>query len=241
MRTTRFRGFRLSYENQEATESMIREIDEFPSFFTPSGDRPLIIDCGANIGVSVLEWKTRWPQSQIICFEPDPFAFELLQANVDDNDIPGIRCVNAAVSDFDGETTLFGDIGHGSDARGNSIDAAWGDRDGSDCVTVPCTRLSAYITDQPVSFLKMDVEGAEERVLKELGSKLGSVEAAYVEVHQTEESEAHNSLSRIEQSLVESGFSIESLSRYDEHALPPQFHDWQQSVGATQTQLLCWR
>ena len=105
---------------------MIRASDEFPSFFEPRDSEPLIIDCGANIGVSVLEWKTRWPMSRIICFEPDPDAFRLLTLNMERNDIPGVQCIHAAVADFDGETLLFGDMGPGADARGNSIQASWG-------------------------------------------------------------------------------------------------------------------
>ena len=93
MKKIKFRGFDLFHNNADAAESMIRQIDDFPSFFTPIGERPLIIDCGANIGVSVLEWKTRWPHAEIICFEPDPFASKILQMNVDKNDIPGIQCV----------------------------------------------------------------------------------------------------------------------------------------------------
>ena len=81
---------------------MIRASDEFPSFFEPRQSEPLIIDCGANIGVSVLEWKTRWPMSRIICFEPDPDAFRLLSLNMERNDIPGVQCIHAAVADFDG-------------------------------------------------------------------------------------------------------------------------------------------
>lgn len=241
MHRTRFRSYHLHYENKQATDSMIRQIDDFPSFFTPTGDQPLILDCGANIGVTALEWKTRWPQSRVICFEPDPFAFALLEKNIEDNDIPQIRCVNAAVADHDGEETLYGQIGRGLDARGNSIDAAWGDREGGESTTVRSVRLSRYFSDQPVSFLKLDIEGAEERVLRDLGPDLERVESAYIEVHQTECSLESNSLSRIEGLLEESGFQIESLSRYDPHALPPQFRRWQQQVGATQTQLLCWR
>lgn len=241
MQRMKFRGFKLFHDNREATESMVRQIDEFPSFFTPSGDQPLIIDCGANIGVSVLEWKTRWPQSRVLCFEPDPFAFAMLDRNMNENDVPGVQCVNAALSDCDGTATLYGNVSANGDARGNSIDAAWGDRDGSVQVSVACTKLSPYIADREVSFLKLDIEGAEERVLKEVAEHLGNVQAIYVEVHETDDSAASNSASRIAQLLSDAGFQIDSESRYEQHSLPPHLDAWRQSVNARQTQLMCWR
>ncbi|WP_419189814.1 FkbM family methyltransferase [Stieleria marina] len=237
----KFRGFDLFHNNQEAAESMVRQIDEFPSFFTPAGDRPLIVDCGANIGVSVLEWKTRWPQAEIICFEPDPFAFEILQANVDENDIAGIECINAAVSNCDDTVDFFGDLSPTADARGNSLEAAWADREGSSQTSVRCTKLSPYLTDRDVSFLKLDIEGAEQRVIEEIAGCLDRVQALYVEVHETDESLAVNSLASIEKTLLAAGFTIEKEPRYSEHALPESLDEWREEANAVLTQLLCWR
>ena len=197
VRKTRFRGFQLFFENEEATASMLRAIDDFPSFFSPSGTSPLIIDCGANIGVSVLEWKYRWPMARVICFEPDPFAFELLRTNVDRNDLPGVECIEAALADFDGSATLYGDLGRGADARGNSLRPSWGNRANSEMTEVRCTRLAPYLAREPVAFLKIDIEGAEELVLRDSSAALQSVEAAYVEVHETDEMLETNSLGRI--------------------------------------------
>lgn len=237
----KFRGFDLFHNNQDAAESMVRQIDEFPSFFTPQGDRPLIIDCGANIGVSVLEWKTRWPQAEIICFEADPFASEILQMNVDKNCIAGIECIHAAVSDCDGIVEFYGDISPTADARGNSLDANWADRAGSSQTQVECTRLSPYLAGRDVSFLKLDIEGAEQRVLTEIADCLDRVAALYVEVHETDDSNDINSLVAIERILSTAGFKIEKEERYSEHAFPESLDQWQQETNAVLTQLLCWR
>ncbi len=241
MQKMKFRGYQLHYVHREAAESMVRQIDEFPSFFTPTRDRPRIIDCGANIGVSVLEWKTRWPGAQILCFEPDPGAFAILQKNIEANDIPGVRCVSAAISDHDQMAPFFGDLSPGGDARGNSLDPAWGERSGSTQTTVACQRLSTHLACQDVDFLKLDIEGAEQRVLLEVADQLHRVQALYVEVHETDASLDANSSAAIEQLLSDAGFTIEAESRYDPHALPAHLSDWQQSVGARQTQLLAWR
>jgi FkbM family methyltransferase len=241
IRKTRFRGFQLFFEHEEATDSMLRAIDDFPSFFTPTGASPLIIDCGANIGVSVLEWKYRWPMARVICFEPDPFAFELLQINVARNDLPGVECIEAALADFDGRAALHGDLGHGADARGNSLRPSWGRREDSEMIEVRCTRLAPYLAREPVAFLKIDIEGAEEVVLRDSSAALRSVDAAYVEVHETDELLDTNSLRDVERILRDAEFRIEIESRFGPHALPARLQRWQRRVGARQTQLLCWR
>ena len=220
---------------------MIRAIEEFPSFFQPRDAEPLIIDCGSNIGVSALEWKTRWPMSRVICFEPDPDAFRLLSLNIEYNDIPGIRCIHAALTDFDGTTNLYGDMGHGADARGNSIRPEWGQREGSSVVAVPCRKLSRHLRGQNVSFLKLDIEGAEENVLRESFTHLASVDALYVEVHETTDLVSENSSDRIEELLKQSRFHLERETRFSAHSLPPEMNAWQKSVNAKQTHFLAWR
>lgn len=243
----KFRGYKLFYQNKDAAESMIRQIDDFPSFFTPQLERPLIIDCGANIGVSVLEWKRRWPGCEILCFEPNPHTFKILQKNIDVNDVPGVRCIQAALANHDGHTALYGDLSKQGDARGNSIDSAWGHRGEFETATqaeevkVICKRLSPYLQGRNVSFLKLDIEGAEQQVLTEIAAELNSVEAIYVEIHETRDSHSRNSAAAIEQQLTCAGFTIEAESRYDQHALPPHLDDWRKRVGASQTQLMAWR
>lgn len=46
-----------------------------------SGATPLIIDAGANIGASALWFSIAFPRSRVLCFEPDPSNFKLLEMN----------------------------------------------------------------------------------------------------------------------------------------------------------------
>jgi hypothetical protein len=51
--------------------------DEYNIRFT---QKPLIIiDGGANIGLFAIKMKNDFPESQIICVEPDPDNFQMLQ------------------------------------------------------------------------------------------------------------------------------------------------------------------
>jgi len=160
---------------------------------------------------------------------------------MDVNDVPGVQCVNAAVLDRDDTVIFYGDISSTADARGNSVEASWADRAGCSQTNVRCTRLSSYITDREVSFLKLDIEGAEYRVLNEIVDSLDQIQAIYVEVHETNQSSVNNSADAIEQMLTTAGFTVESEPRYSEHALPQHLDSWRQQSGAVLTQLLCTR
>ncbi len=65
--------------------------------FKTEEKRPLILDLGANIGMSVMFFKMIWPESRIIAFEPDPRAFEVLQHNVKTNAWKNVELHNLAV------------------------------------------------------------------------------------------------------------------------------------------------
>lgn len=241
MQRIKFRGYWLHHNNAAVAESMVRQIDDFPSFFTPSVDRPLIIDCGSNIGVSVLEWKFRWPTCQVICFEPDPNAFKVLHHNIEKNDAPSVRCVNAAVLDHEDGAVFFGDLSARGDARGNSTDPDWANRDGAQSTRVKSTRLGRHIAGRDVSFLKLDIEGSEQCVLMDIVDDLPRIEAIYVEVHETDASIDRNSAAAIQALLQQAGFTVEWEERFGDRSLPRHLDQWQAESGARQVQLLCWR
>src|SRR5215203_998957 len=46
--------------------------------FETQSDSPVIIDCGANIGLSVIYFKRLFPAARIIAFEADPSVFDVL-------------------------------------------------------------------------------------------------------------------------------------------------------------------
>ena len=71
-------------------------------FFQSDSKSPLIIDCGANIGMSVLYFKQLHPTSKVICFEPDTHLFELLKKNISTFEYRNIEFINSAVWKKDG-------------------------------------------------------------------------------------------------------------------------------------------
>jgi FkbM family methyltransferase len=118
------------------------------------------IDIGANVGAySLFVGRLCAGQGRIVAVEPDPVVFERLRYNVETNGLSIIAPVQTAVSDVSGEVELFLD-GHN---RGqNSLVG-----EGGTAVRVASMTLrdllDAYKIDRP-DCLKIDIEGAEERV-----------------------------------------------------------------------------
>jgi len=54
-----------------------------------------IVDAGANIGLFAILMKNRFPNTNIICVEPDPENFKILESNT--SRYSGIKCVNGGI------------------------------------------------------------------------------------------------------------------------------------------------
>jgi len=62
-----------------------------------AGEVPLVIDCGANIGLSALYFASHLPKAKIVVIEPTPDNVELARKNTGEN--PLIEIIQAAVHD----------------------------------------------------------------------------------------------------------------------------------------------
>lgn len=131
------------------------------------GEHEYYVDCGAYDGDSVLDFigYTQGKYDQIVAFEPDAANFAAMERNL--AGMPNIELIKAATGQIAGEV-LFSEGGQ----MGSAIDLDAGTR------KVRMVRLDDYFK-VPVTFVKMDIEGAEldtlkgmERILKECRPKL---------------------------------------------------------------------
>ncbi len=158
---------------------------------------PFIIDCGAHIGLSVIYLKQQHPGARILAFEPDKTNFSLLQKNISSFGLTNIDLRNEAV--WKENTTLrFAQEGSMSSKIETNGDAA------SNNSQVTATRLLDVMT-RKVDFLKLDIEGAEYEVLKDISSKLGLIENMFIEYHGL--FSQNKELNEILQMVTGSGFS----------------------------------
>lgn len=141
--------------------------------FQANTERPYILDCGANIGLSVIYFKQLYPGSTIVAFEADKSISEILRRNVRNFGYDDVEFVNRAVWNSETELNFTSD---GSDGGRLSTP-----NDEPNQV-VKTIRLRNYL-DHKIDFLKLDIEGAESAVLEDCADRLSNVETLFVEYH----------------------------------------------------------
>jgi len=170
-------------------------------FSTPNA-APVVIDCGANIGMALLYFKTLYPDAQILAFEPDVLTFEVLAKNVHDNGIQNVSLMNCAVAASAGEQSFYYDPAQ----PGAFVMSLRQERIKAATQLVHCTVLSEYVTGV-VDLLKIDVEGVEGPVLDDLhrSGKLAQIDQLIAEYHH-HISHAEDNFSQFLHVLEDNGF-----------------------------------
>jgi len=174
-------GFKVSYWGANELRYLFRELFENGSYlFHTDVKQPLILDCGSNIGMSVLFFKKIYPHARIIAFEPDPATFATLTTNVAQNSLKDVTLHQCALTSVEGIIDFY----RSNKVVGSLMMSVNKERSDGEKIVVPARRLSSFIEEQ-VNLLKMDIEGAEESVLTELAAsgKLHMIDQIHLEYH----------------------------------------------------------
>lgn len=174
-------GFRMRYLEAEWMRYLYREVfAEREYWFTTDATRPVILDCGSNIGMAILFFKALYPDAEITAFEPAPWACSAIEETVRANGLSDVTLHNAALAEAEGTLELFHDPRH----PGSAVMSVYRERMPGEPVRVRAVRLSGYVT-KPVDFLKLDVEGSELPVLRDLASSgaIGQIRQMVIEFH----------------------------------------------------------
>jgi len=132
-------------------EIFIRRQYEFQS----ERAHPIIIDCGGNVGVSAIWFKLKFPNCQLTVYEADPDLAEILRENIKRAGYEDVVIRHEAVW-IANEIVAFSKTGDDSGkivAEGETY--------------YPAIDLSEHMPNC-VDLLKLDIEGAEYKVLKRL-------------------------------------------------------------------------
>lgn len=148
-------------------------VDEIYRFQTDAHS-PVILDGGANIGVSTLFFIQNYPTAQIRAYEADPTIFQYLKVNLSKFEGKNVELFGKAVWVENGFISFAAE---GSDAGyiAENVPSA---------LKVPTFRLKEEIEKlEQVDMLKLDIEGAETKVLTDCGDSLSKVKNIFVEFH----------------------------------------------------------
>ena len=221
-RLARIAGYPVRYCTEKSLKFLFDEIFVRQDYlFSAETARPFILDCGSNIGMSVLYFKLLYPQSEITAFEPDREAFACLEWNVRENGFAGVTVHRLALSNREGELDFYYDPADPGSLR---MSAVWERMPGQKQV-VPCTRLSKFI-DRDVDLLKLDVEGVEKEILEDLqqAGKLGLVRQMVLEYHHHIHQD-RDVFSGILGILEGAGFGYQLESAFSRPLRPHEFQD----------------
>lgn len=136
-------------------------------------ERPFIIDCGANIGMSVIYMKQHFPQAEIIAFEPDETNFDLRKKNVASFGYSNVLLQKEAVWNENTMLMFSNESSMGSKIETDST---------ANTIAVKAIRLKDILIRE-VDFLKIDIEGAEFAVLTDIANELHLVKNMFLEYH----------------------------------------------------------
>jgi FkbM family methyltransferase len=163
--TVDFFDFKVTGMNAKSLLYLFEEIFLSRDYdFKTDNPAPLIIDCGANIGVSILYFKMIYPEAVIYGFEPNLVAYRLLQKNIAQNGLTGVTVQNACLSNVR-EKVKFYFSEHEYSSLTSSIHHG---RGGDKSYEVEAIKLSDFMEGKTVDLVKMDVEGAEYEILNDL-------------------------------------------------------------------------
>lgn len=172
---TTIHGLRLNMPDAASFLSAYKEIFVERIYDFPfDGDEPVILDLGANIGLSVLFFKKLYPKAKIIAFEADPKIFSYLRENIHGNGFTDVELVNKAA--WNRETKLLF-CSEGADG-GRAASA-----DDGNLIEVDAVDMAQYLEGEKIDFLKMDIEGAEEFVLPACKKILPNIGRIFMEYH----------------------------------------------------------
>jgi FkbM family methyltransferase len=141
----------------------------------------VIVDAGANIGLSSVFYADEFPEARIIAIEPEASNYEMLLKNI--APYPGITPVHAALWKGNGVLNLC-DTGAGNTTFqvSDAGDPGWTCGAGR----VPAMTLKKIMTDYDldrIDLLKIDVEGAEKEIFEHSSGWIDRVGLIAVELH----------------------------------------------------------
>lgn len=183
---SKIQNYQVGYTNREEFKLLKEEIfDKGIYDIKLNKTNPVIFDLGAHIGLSILFFKSKYPDSQIVAFEPNPNIFPILEENILYNKIENVELHNTALGNNDGIKDFYIDCtGNDCFSTASFTPQAWNGKQITTTIKVKTEKLSKYINTN-IDILKIDTEGSELEIIKEVekAGKLSLIKNVIIEFH----------------------------------------------------------
>ena len=213
MQSSKVGKFNIWYENSDEFYELKKEIFSENCYYIdqPEGvaglekEDPLIVDLGAHIGLTVLYFKMLFPKARVMAYEPVPDNFRLLQKNVTENQLENVQLVQAVVAPKAGILRIQEPIGEGAWKSGAGIiPKGWKGIQENREIKVEAVGIQEIIR-QKIDIMKMDIEGMEYEVIRNMGPNIRNIKNMLIEVHPRKD----HRIEEIEKILTQNGFRLE--------------------------------
>ena len=140
--------------------------------FSTQNPEPIIVDCGSNIGLSALYYKSIYPNAVVHCIEADPHIASICERNISMNKLNNVLLhKKAAWIHSDG--VVFSSDG----ADGGNVNEQGNNK-------IESLDLKEFLKTFPkIDFLKIDIEGAEKIVVPHCGDVFKNTDNVFLEYH----------------------------------------------------------
>jgi FkbM family methyltransferase len=171
--------------------------------------QPVIVDVGANVGVSVLYFCRTFADPQVHAFEPDPVIFSKLKQNVGRYAADKRVLLRNQAAYVENKMLRFESEGADGGHVASSTESPGVDVQGID--------LLEYLSGlDHVDLLKIDIEGAEAIVVPHCAPALSRVDRVFIEYHSSPGREQR--LPQILALLQEAGFRLHLQSAVEQQS-----------------------
>jgi FkbM family methyltransferase len=171
--------FHQIFSNQDYNLARLQRhqhLEEYLSRIAPA--KPLILDCGANIGASAVWFATNYPQAKIVAIEPDPANMTLLRLNCQGLDVEplegAISCRRETLSVID---PGLGEWGYRTEKNPPFAARAMTTK------AYPVSHVLEVYKEHVPFIVKIDIEGGEDRLFQGDTSWIDAFPLLIIELH----------------------------------------------------------